>query len=71
MTIQYYAYKGNTYRKIDEVSVKNPVSRVWEPYVAYQSLEGSLYVREKSEFYKLFTEVSLSVDWAKKPLPQL
>lgn len=53
----FYQYKGNAYKKIDEVSVKNPVSREWEPYVAYKSVEGNIYVREKNEFYKLFHEI--------------
>ena len=55
---KFYQYKGNIYKKIDDVSVKNPVSREWEPYVAYQSAEGNIYVREKNEFHQLFIEVA-------------
>ncbi|MBK7883047.1 MAG: hypothetical protein IPJ81_03950 [Chitinophagaceae bacterium] len=63
---KFYEYKGNCYKKIDDVSVKNPVSREWEAYVAYQSVEGNIYVREKNEFKRLFVEVNSSEELLSK-----
>lgn len=62
MPKKFYSYKNNIYRKIDDVSVKNPVTREWQPYIAYQSKEGNVYVREKKEFEQLFVEVNAEDD---------
>lgn len=54
---EFYTYKGNIYKKIDEITTKHPVTREWIPFVLYMNDKGQLFSREIGEFYDLFSEV--------------
>jgi hypothetical protein len=53
----FYLYKGNVYKKIDEIQHKNPITRVWDVNVLYMDVKGLLYTRDINEFYSLFSEI--------------
>lgn len=53
-----YTYKGQKYEIFKEGRMKNPTSRIWEDAIIYISdKDGTLYVREKTEFYNLFKPI--------------
>jgi len=53
----YYLYKGNVYKKIDEIQHKNNKTREWDVEVLYMDVKGLLYTRDIDEFYSKFTEI--------------
>lgn len=53
----FYLYKGNVYKKIDEIQHKNPTTREWDVKVLYMDVKGLLYTRDIDEFYSKFTEI--------------
>lgn len=55
---EFYFYKGNIYRRVDEISVKNEATRAWDVHVLYQNVEGLMYSREVGDFYAKFTQVN-------------
>jgi len=54
-----YVYKQKQYEILDkELELKNPETREWHKAVLYRQIETGLkFVREESEFFKLFREV--------------
>jgi hypothetical protein len=53
-----YTYKGNEYIIENISAFKHPDSREWVDCVIYISLtDWKRWVREKTEFYRLFTKV--------------
>ena len=53
----FYLYKGNVYKKIDEIQHKNQLTREWDVKVLYMDIKGLLYTRDIDEFYSKFTEI--------------
>ncbi len=53
----FYLYKGNVYKKIDEIQHKNNKTREWDVKVLYMDVKGLLYTRDIDEFYSNFTEI--------------
>ena len=53
----FYLYKGNVYKKIDEIQHKNQLTREWDVKVLYMDVKGLLYTRDIDEFYTKFTEI--------------
>jgi hypothetical protein len=52
-----YSHDGR-YRIANEARMKNPETREWMDYIIYSNVDnGSLYVREKDDFFEKFIEV--------------
>lgn len=52
-----YSHDGR-YRIVNEARMKNPETREWMDCIIYSSVDkGSLYVREKDDFFEKFVEV--------------
>lgn len=53
--MKVYNYKNKRYLVEEEVQMKNPETRKWEPAYIYIQLETGLkFCREKEEFLRLF-----------------